>query len=148
METDLAALTGQPKTIRSGGKEWTFYPLRISHFGALQAWLNDQFPNPVRAAYDMTEGLPLAVRQHAVAAAVEVAARPKPKLGSAEATGILMSLDGIRQFLGMSLAKGEQPKPEHVAAIDELLDVADEATLAEAIRATGVHSLLSDPKAR
>lgn len=123
MAESLADLAGQPRRLRLAGKDYDVYPLRISDFGALQSWVDAQFPDPfrmVKAELDRAEkaGEPYDTGQQKflMRVAAELASRPRHLIGGdPDADAMVRSLEGVMQFLWLSIRRGDPAFDEAAA---------------------------------
>src|SRR5438067_1777413 len=160
---DIASLTAQPVIIRVEVKdeqgqptgevlEYQVYPLKISDYGELQAWINRQFPDPFDSAWKAIEQararerpFNVAQEQFLLKNAAELALRPEHKIGTTEATELLMSAEGTIQYLMVSIRKGDPEFSE--ADAQKLYDNMTPLDIIKAYMATQLNLVASDPKA-
>lgn len=144
---NLADLTAQPKPLRVGDDTFLLHPLDVGDFGALQAWIDAQQPDPF-AVYDrVASRYPIAQQRALFDKAMELAARPGPKLGTAEADGFLQSLEGAREILYLSIRKGDPSFSR--ARAEEVFKRLGVAGVARALALSHADQLMGadDPKA-
>lgn len=142
----IAVLTAQPKKFKVGDKEYQLHPLTIEDLGKLQAWIDSQFPDPfdvVKNAFAKHE-YNVAQQQFMMRVALEQASRPKHLIGSPEADELLMSMEGIRQFILISIQKGD---PDFtIDDLNELVAKMTSTDIAQAMNSTGLDMVVTDPK--
>jgi hypothetical protein len=104
----LASLTAQPKPLVVGDKTYQMHPLTIDDFGALQAWCDSQYKDPLEAIAPQLGSGKFTKRQEEflMRVAVETAHKPKPRLGEPEVDALLNSLEGFQQVAYLSIRKG------------------------------------------
>ena len=143
---DLASLNGQPKTVKLGDKEYKLFPLALEDFGALQSWINAQFPDPLMVAADAIASgrFNVTQQQFLLKNAQEQALRPKHLIGTPEATELLMSLDGTKQILALSIRKGDPEFTDEQA--NEFFKALTPEEILKVASATNVDMVVSDPK--
>lgn len=143
---DLASLTAQPRRLRLGGKEYLLHRLTIDDFGALQEWINEQYPDPIElAAEHLDSSTPVAVQKHLLSEALALAAKPKPRIGMAEADALLQSVEGVMECLYLSIRKGDARfTRDEARKVFGSLSIED---IGRVMQATEVELVLSDPKA-
>lgn len=161
MRSDVAALTGQPRTIIVGDQSYDIYPLDLNDVGKLQAWVDRQFPDPLDIAGraidrgrvvvgdDGAEGrepYTMAQQQYLLKIAMESATAGRKLIGTPEADAMVESAAGIMEFLFLSIVKGRPGFTRGDAqAMFRAMSVAQAAG---AIDATNVGLVTgSDPKA-
>jgi hypothetical protein len=162
MSNSIADLTSQPVPLKveikdDQGKgtgrflEYLIYPLRFSEHGALQRWIDAQFPDPhrvafeaIRTAKEMGAGLGVAQEQYLMRLASDQAMKPKHLIGTPVADELLLSLEGIRRILLEGIRKGDPTFDD--AKVDELLKHMDQADYLIAYRATQMDLVIADPK--
>lgn len=143
---DIGTLTGQPQPITVDGETYMVHPLTVDDWGALQAWVDRQFPNPLDAVRDALAkgGFKPAQEQFMIKEALALASKPKAKLGSIEADELLVSAEGSAQVLYLTIRKGRPDFTEKdAAALAEKLAAAEIARLAQA---STLDMVVSDPK--
>ncbi len=114
---DLASLTNQTTTIRIAvtdddgnptGEilEYKVHPLTYNDWGKIQAWVNDQFPNPFDTARDAItkaakDGRPYNIEQEKflLKNAAELALKPRNLIGTPETTSLLFTIEGSKHLL-------------------------------------------------
>jgi hypothetical protein len=101
MSMSVDQLTAQPRTIELGGRTLKISPLTIDDFGALQAWIYSQLPDPITSARRMAEGLPPTALGELFreAAREERASRLAHRIGTAGAGEMLQGLLGVVELL-------------------------------------------------
>jgi hypothetical protein len=104
---DLANLTGQPQKLAVDGRTYLIRPLTLDDFGALQQWVNEQFPDPMAIAQASLNGLSVEAQKFLIKEAFAAASRPKPKLGTPEADALTNSLDGLREMLFLMIRRDD-----------------------------------------
>lgn len=145
---DLATLTGQPQTLKVAGKEYKVYPLTLADFGKLQAWVDDQFPNPfaeVKKAIALGD-FTFAQQKFMLELAMEKATKAKVKIGQPEADELLATMEGYRQVLVLSIRKGNPAFSD--AEAQELFEEMSFVDIMQLQQATNLDMVVSpDPKA-
>jgi hypothetical protein len=142
----IAQLTGQPKKLTAGGKDYLIYPLTLDDLGKLQSWIDGHFPDPFavigkaieRGAYTVPQ------QQYLMQQALSLSVRPQRLIGTPEADSLLQSVDGIKQLLLLSIRKGRPEFSEADAA--ELFAAMGLGDIQAAFAVTGVGMVMSDPK--
>lgn len=144
MQDDLSTLTAQPRPLVVDGRTYMLHPLNAGDIGALEAWAQAQFPDPLAIAEAALERFSIGQQKHLLSAALELSCRPKPKLGTPEIDGLLQSLDGVREVLYRTIVKGD-PKftREAAAALFEALSAAE---LGRIFTTTHLDKVLGSPK--
>lgn len=162
MSHSLADLTSQPITLRVAVKdddgnpttetlEYLVHPLDFSDIGALQRWIDQQFPDPYESAWEAirrqeSNGKPfnVAQQQFILKNAAELALRPANLIGTPEADRLLLSTEGLRQIILAGIRKGDPSFDEEKA--DRLLRSMTSMDIAKAYAATQMNMVVSDPK--
>lgn len=144
---DLATLTAQPKTITVDGKEYKVHPLDLGDFGALQAWVDRQFPDPIQVAKNAiaSGGFNMAQQQLLLKEALLLASRSQRKIGTLEADELIRSVDGMKYTLYLTIHKGDPTFTEKHA--EELFAKMDFVDLAGFGQASTMDMVVGDPKA-
>lgn len=103
MPVGIDTLTAAPRTIELGGRQLRLAPLTHGDLGVLQAWIHSQLPDPVALARRLAEGMPEAVQEKILNRAFDqvMGARKTHMLGTAEADGIIATMDGFTQILAL-----------------------------------------------
>ncbi len=144
---DLSTLTGQPQTLKVAGKEYKVYPLTLADFGKLQAWVDAQSPNPlaeVKRAIALGD-FPFAQQKYMLELAMEKATKVKPKIGQPEADELLVTMEGYKQIILLSIRKGNPSFSE--AEAQELFEKMSVADIAQLQSATNMDMVVSpNPK--
>jgi hypothetical protein len=144
---NLASLTAQPRIITIDGRDYAIHPLTLDDFGKLQGWIDRQFPDPLEVAdaaikkglYNVTQ------QQHLMKLAMEQALKPKHLIGSdPEADRLLLSSEGVKQQLVLSISKGDPGFTE--ADADALFAKLSPFDLIRVFSATGADLVIDDPK--
>lgn len=144
---DLRTLTAQPRPLVVDGETYMVHPLDMNGWGAIQAWLDAQRPDPfdiVKKAIDKG-GFTVAQQQYMIKEAIDKAMEPKPLLGSVEADAILLSIPGYTQVLYQSIHKGRPDFTEADAA--ELAAKLTATDFANVNMSTNLDLMATDPKA-
>ncbi len=145
---DLATMTAQPQILRVAGREYRVYPLTIADFGKLQGWIDAQFPNPfeeVKKAIALGE-FNFAQQKFMLELAMEKATKAKAKIGQPEADELLMTMEGYKQVILLSIRKGNPSFSD--ADAQELFESMTFADIAQLQQATNLDMIVSnDPKA-
>lgn len=95
------------RTLAAGGREYRIYDLSCRDLGALQQWIDAQFPDPLAALLPHLDRMPVEVAKFAVREAQQQAARPRPKLGLAEADILLATVAGMLEVAYLGIRKGD-----------------------------------------
>lgn len=143
---DLATLTAQPQSLVVDGKEYRIHPLTFSDLGELQSWIDGQFPDPFDAVSKAIKSgnFNYAQQQFMLDKAIEKAMKPRHLIGTIEADELLMSVEGYKQILTLSIRKGDPSFTEKDA--DELFTKMTQADLARLNMATNLDMVANDPK--
>lgn len=143
---DIATLTAQPQILRVDGKEYKVHPLTFADLGELQAWVDSQFPDPFEVVSKaMNSGkFNYAQQQFMMQQAMEKATRPRHLLGTMEADELLLSVEGTKKILVVSIRKGDPSFTEKDA--DELFEKLTQADIAKLESATNLDMVVQDPK--
>lgn len=144
---DLRTLTAQPRPMTVDGETYMVHPLDMNGWGAIQAWLDAQRPDPfevVKAAI-AKGGWSFAQEQYMIQQAIEKSMETKPLLGSVEADALLLSIPGYTQILYQSIRKGRPEFTEQDAA--DLAAKLTAADFANVNLSTNLDLMASDPKA-
>lgn len=105
---DAAQANGQTyRTLTVGGRDYRIYDLSCRDLGSLQEFIDRQFPDPIRTILPHLGSLPVEVAKFAVREAQQMAARPKPQLGLAEADILLATVAGMLETAYLGIAKGD-----------------------------------------
>ena len=118
---NLATLTARPQRIDFGGEEHDVHPLTFEDFGTLQGWVDRQFGDPFEAVNRARREGPSDRRRrlgrlralHRGAAAILAQDRPgderqgRHPIGTPEADAKLLSLEGLKEQLFLSIRKGD-----------------------------------------
>jgi hypothetical protein len=143
---NLATLTGQPRTMTVDGQDYKVHPLDLGDFGALQAWVDDQFPNPfaeVKKAFALG-GFNFEQQKYMLDLAMEKASKPRHLIGTPEADELLMSVEGYKRVLFLSIRKGDPSFTE--ADAEQLFAKMTFVDIAQLGQATDLDMVTSDPK--
>jgi len=143
---NIATLTAQPQTLAVDGKEYKVYPLTFADLGELQTWVDSQFPDPFAVVSKaMKSGeFNYAQQQYMLSQAIEKATRPKHLLGTPEADELLMSIEGCKKTLVLSIRRGDPTFTEDDA--DRLFAKMTEADIAKLNIAMNLDMVTNDPK--
>lgn len=144
---DLATLNRVPKLFRFGGKDYAIHPLSFQEIGQLQAWVDQQFPDPIQVADEAIArgGYSVSQQQFLYRTAMELATKGRRLVGTSEADEKLQSFDGIMEILFHSIAKGDPTfTREDAQKIGRTLTPGDVQAI---FAATNMDMVLSDPKA-
>ena len=144
---DLSTLTMQPKTITVDGKDYKVHPLDLGDFGALQDWVDRQFPNPLKVArQEIAEGgFNMAQQQLLLKEALLLASKPRHLLGTLEADELIRSVEGMKYTLYLTIKKGDPAFTEKDA--EDLFAKMDFIDLAGFGQASTLDMVVGDPKA-
>lgn len=145
----ITSLTRQPIPLKVDGIEETYYihPLTIDDFGALQAWVDAQFPDPFQVVDEAIKrgNYSLPQQQYLMKLAMDAATgQSKHPIGTPEADALLGGLEGFKQLLTISIRKG---KPDF--SNEEARNLYMHLSLGElqaVLTATEVGALMADPK--
>lgn len=143
---DIATLTAQPKTIAVDGKDYAVHPLTLGDFGALQAWVDRQFPDPIQAARRAigAGGLNMAQQQCFIKESLLLASRPRHLLGTPVADELIRSVEGMKYTLYLSIRKGDPSFTEEDA--EALFAKMDFLDLAGFGQSSNLDMVVGDPK--
>jgi hypothetical protein len=156
---DLASLTGAPKVLRVGGRDYAFHPFAFEDFGYLQEWIDRQFDDPVdlatvaidrgrlvvRDGKRVREPFPVAQQQAMLRTAQELQTRGRHLLGTPEADEKAQSLEGVKEVVYLSVRKGDPAFTREDA--DRLYKLMGPGDIARVFQATDVDMAVSgDPK--
>lgn len=143
---DITTLTAQPQILKVDGKEYKVYPLTLADLGELQTWVDSQFPDPFEVASKaMKSGnFNVAQQQYLMNQAMEKATRPKRLLGTMEADELLLSAEGYKQVLIISIRKGDPSFTESDA--EALFKNMTQADVARFEHVTNLDMVATDPK--
>lgn len=151
MELDsLSVLTGQAyHPLVVDGVTYKVFPLTLSELGAVEAWGQAQFPDPfAQAELAMKRFGSLAMQKYLLDRAMEIASRPKPRLGSPAMNELLQSLPGLQEMLYHSIRKGDPSVTrETVKGLADRLTLAQIGAVFEASNLSLVSGEPADPKA-
>jgi len=160
---DLAFLNNKPTTLKVEVKdehgeptgetlEYKVHPLGYADYGDLQAWINDQFPNPFDSARDAIqkaakEGKPYNVEQEKflLKNAAELAMRSRHLVGTEEVDALVQSKEGQKIILLTAIRKGDPTFTEEKA--EQLCKHMTHFDVAKAWLATQYDLMRNDPKA-
>ncbi len=104
---DPATLNGAPRSLTVAGVTYQVHPLTFADLGELQIWIEAQYPDPITVAAAALAKLPTSLHKHLTTAALELASRPKPRLGTPEADRLLLSPEGFGELLRITIQKGD-----------------------------------------
>lgn len=143
---DLATLTAQPQTLLVDGKEYKVHPLTFADLGELQSWIDKQFPDPFDAVSRAIKSgnFNYAQQQFMLDKAIEKAMKPRHLIGTPEADELLLSVEGYKKIMTLSIRKGDPSFTEKEA--DELFTKMTQADLARLGIATSIDMVANDPK--
>jgi hypothetical protein len=143
---DPTALAGLPKSLTFDGRTYKVHPLTLADFGELQDWVDAQHPDPVAVAKQNLDDFPIPIQKHLLDRALELATRPKPRIGSPEADAILVTPAGLVEVLRVCIAKGDPTFTRARAA--EVFGRLSMAEFGQVINASGLDLVVTaDPKA-
>lgn len=143
---NIAILTAQPQILRVDGVEYKVHPLTFEDLGKLQVWIDSQFPNPLDVASQAIKSgnFNFAQQQFIIEKALHAATRPKNLIGSIEADELLMSVEGYKQVLLLSIRKGDPSFDD--AAAKNLFSKMTQADIARLEAITNLDMVATDPK--
>jgi hypothetical protein len=143
---DLSTLSGRPTPMVVGGKTYLLHDLAFSDLDELQAWIDTRFRDPQEMTSEHLLGtgarLPVEIKKFMVREAMEMARKPKPQLGMKEATAQMLSVEGLKKILLISIRKGDPTFSDEDAA--ELFRTITFDQTAEIVERTGILSLKGD----
>jgi hypothetical protein len=143
---DLATLTNQPRPLTVDDRTYQVYPLTLADLGALQKWVNEQFPDPLDALRGRLDGFSPEHQKFLLKDAAEASRRPRPRIGTPEADELLTTADGLAECLYLAVRRGDGAfSREQAAAICARLAPADIGAVFGAAFGTGPED--ADPKA-
>lgn len=141
---DFASLAGRPHTLTVGGATYQVHPLTFGDLADVQRWVEAQLPDPLAVAEAALDRFPVPIQKHLITQALEIASRPKPRLGTPVADELVRSAAGTAELLRLCIAKGDPSFDEDDArALFERLTIGQ---LARFFRESGAELILSDPK--
>lgn len=161
---NLALLNNQPTLLRVAVKdeygnqtgevlEYKVHPLGYADYGALQAWINSQFPDPFDTAREAIEraaksGKPYNVEQekYLLKTAAELALKPRHLVGTEEVDALVQSKEGQKIILMTAIRKGDPTFDD--AKAEELCKHMTHFDVAKAWMATQYDLIRNDPKAQ
>lgn len=89
------------------GERYVIHRLTDDDHAELQAWLDGQVPDPFDAAVGfLGRGLTMAQEKHVLASALEIATRPRVRIGTPEADALLCSAAGVCKSLELAIRRG------------------------------------------
>ena len=138
----------RPVPLTVAGRTYQFHPLTAHDLLVdLQGWVDAQWRDPIDAvrAHIGSGKFTPAQERHLLTAAVEVAARPRPKLGTPEADALLDTFEGMREVVYLGVRKGLPDFTREDAA--DLLERGGRERRDQILAATNVDLIMSDPKA-
>lgn len=143
---NIATLTAQPQFLRIDDKEYRIHPLTFADLGELQTWIDAQFPDPFEVVSKAIKSgnFNYAQQQFMLDKAIEKATRPRHLLGSPEADELLLSVEGYKQVLLLSIRKGDPSFTD--ADADALFQKMTQADIAKLESATNLDMVATDPK--
>lgn len=143
---NIATLTAQPQILRVEDKEYKVYPLTFADLGALQVWIDSQYPDPFDAVARAIKSnhFNFAQQQFLLDKAIEKATQPKRLIGSPEADELLMSAEGYKQVLILSIRKGDPSFSDDDAK--SLFDRMTPADVAKFQSLSNLDMVANDPK--
>ena len=145
MQNDLATLNSQPKKLTVDGKSYEIHPLTLNDFAKLQRWVDDQQTDPIDLVMNRADQFTPAQHKFMLQTALELASKPKPKIGTEVADELVRSIEGTKELLYLTISKGDPTFSRETAeGVFAKLSMADIARL---YRDTDAEKVLSDPKA-
>jgi hypothetical protein len=143
---DLTTLTARPRPMVVGGVTYMIHPLTLSDYGDLQAWVDRQYPDPLeivsraieKGSYNITQ------QQFMIRTAIEQATRARNLIGTPEVDELLLSMEGYKAILVLSIKKGDPNFTE--ADAEKLFKSMTSADVAGMLAATTLDMVISDPK--
>lgn len=146
MTNDIGRLTARSREFTVDGRTYRLHVLRIEDWGEMQRWLDAQQPDPLAVARETiaTGEWSLSQQQYLLKTAMELASRPKPRVGTPEAAGMLDSIEGRVEMLYLSVRRGDPAFSRQDAA--RLFDAMSADDQSAAIEHTEAAAML-DPKA-
>lgn len=143
---NIATLTASPQVLRVDGKEYRVHPLTFADLGALQVWIDSQFPDPFEVVSKAIKSgnFNFAQQQFMLDKAIEKATRPRHLLGTPDADELLLSAEGYKKVLVLSIQKGDPSFTDKDA--DNLFTRMTQADIAKLESATNLDMVATDPK--
>lgn len=143
---NLSALTAQPKTLTVKGKVYKVHPLDLGDFGCLQEWIDRQFPDPFKEVEKAIAGGSWNWKQQEflLKEALATACQPRHLIGTPLADELLLSIEGVKQTLFLSIRKGDPEFTEKDA--EELFAEMSLVDAAMVGQATNIDMVATDPK--
>jgi len=142
---DLASLNAKPRPFVVNGVTYQIHQLTLGDFGNLQAWLDAQQPDPFSIAQEQLGRFTPAQGQHILRTAMEIAAKPKPRIGTPEADLLLTSVEGTKEAFFLSIRKGDPLFDRK--KLDEFFSSLGHADIAGLMQSTDLDKVITDPKA-
>jgi len=142
---DFASLAGRPHTLTVGAHSYQVHPLTFGDLADVQRWVEAQLPDPIAVAESALNRFPVPLQKHLLTQALEIASRPRPRIGTPVADELVRSAAGTAELLRLCIAKGDPSFGEDDArTLFERLTIGQ---LARFFRESGAELILSDPKA-
>lgn len=144
-------MNSQPKEVIVKGKTYRIHPLAFEEMGELQSWIDRQQRDHVMAAVEeaVERGkMPIDVLKFMSMAALEVLARNRIALGTAEADAQTSTIDGITYMAYLGIKKGdptfkfEDTVPIAKAMLEQAMGQSIQMQVAQAVDVIGAE----DPK--
>lgn len=133
-----------PMRLVVDGEEYLVHPLTLGEIESLQEWVDAQHRDPIGTVLPhLGKGLTMAAEQFMLGKAIEIASRPRARIGSVEASDLLQTSEGVKETLRVAIAKGRPGFSR--ADMDALWARLSPAHLAAAKATTGVDAVLHDP---
>jgi hypothetical protein len=157
---DFASISNRPRPIVADGRTYLIHPFSVADFGALQVWVDSQFPDPfdlVDAQIEkgrlvtepdgsrLRQPYPMAVQQFLLRTAHEAASKGRRLIGMAEADEKLQSVDGLKELLYLAILKGDPSFTREDAA--KLYPKLSVGQVSAVFAHTGAALVCNDPKA-
>jgi len=110
MVNDLPTMNSQPLAVQVDGKTYMVHPLNFEEMGELQQWIYEQQRTQVMTAVEEAVArnkLPIEVQKFMALGALDVLARNRIMIGTAEADQLMNSIDGVVYMAYLGVRKGD-----------------------------------------
>lgn len=126
--TSLEAASAAPRTIRLGNRDLVFRPFRLSDFGALKRWVNEQLPHPCKAAREVAEqfGATKEERTELMMKAYEDLKRGEYAIDDPRCLDVMRSPLGVAYVLWLGVRR-DTP----TITLDDVVDLISDLSMAE-----------------
>jgi len=109
MNNDIGRLSARPREFTVDGRVYTIHVLRLEDWGEMQRWLDAQHPDPLAVAREAIQSgeWSLSQQQFLLKTGMELASKPRPRVGTPEAQPLLDSIEGRVEMLYLSVRRGD-----------------------------------------